>query len=196
MIGIYCIENEISGQAYIGQSNNIKKRWSQHKSNLRGHRHENEHLQRAWDRYGEGAFSFYVVEEAEEAELDDMEMHYIKYFDTFRNGYNMTKGGDATRGLEPWNKGKTHSQETKAKLSAIAKKKTGDKNPFFGKKHSERTKAAISKYRSIAVTDKKTGTIYPSAKYADIMFGGRSSNVSKVLNGQCKTAYGIEWEYK
>ena len=195
MIGIYCIENTINGTAYVGQSNDIKKRWCQHRSNLRAGRHENEHLQRAWDKYGEEAFSFSVIEEVEEDELDAAEMMYIELFDTFRNGYNMTLGGESTRGFTPWNKGKHRSERVKRILSESAKKRTGSKNPFYGKEHSQKTKAKISEYRSIPVIDPVSGTIYPSAKYADMCYGGRSSNVSKTLNGKCNTAYGVHWEY-
>jgi predicted GIY-YIG superfamily endonuclease len=34
MIGIYKITNKINGKAYIGQSNHIKRRWSEHKRNI------------------------------------------------------------------------------------------------------------------------------------------------------------------
>jgi hypothetical protein len=40
-------------------------------------------------------------------------------------------------------KGKTLSEETKKKISENAKLKIGDKNPFFGKHHSEETKQKI-----------------------------------------------------
>ena len=107
----------------------------------------------------------------------------------------MTLGGEATRGFTPWNKGKHRSDRIKKILSETAKKRTGAKNPFYGKNHSQKTKAKISEYRSIPVIDPDTGTIYPSAKYADLFFGGRSANVSKTLNKKCRTAYGIHWEY-
>ena len=44
--------------------------------------------------------------------------------------------------------GKTHTDETKEKLSAIAKTKTGNKNPFYGKSHSLETKEKISRSNS------------------------------------------------
>ena len=42
------------------------------------------------------------------------------------------------------NKGKTFSKEHKAKISAYAKTRTGEKNAFYGKEHSEETKAKMS----------------------------------------------------
>lgn len=195
MTGIYCIENKENGLAYIGQAVDIKRRWAQHRSDLRAQRHDNEHLQRAWNKYGESAFKFYVVEETEKEYLNAAEMMWIEYFDTFQNGYNMTLGGDATRGLIPWDKGLHRSEKVRSALSESAKKRTGEKNAFYGRRHSDATKQKISEYRSMPVVDTETGVIYSSAKYADAMFNGHSSNVSKALNGKTSTAYGIKWDY-
>ncbi len=67
MRGIYEIVNLADGKAssYVGSSMNIEQRWHQHRHRLRGGRHRNEHLQRAWDKYGEDAFVFSVLEEVE-----------------------------------------------------------------------------------------------------------------------------------
>lgn len=46
------------------------------------------------------------------------------------------------RGVQP--RGWRWSGESKRKLSAIAKQRTGNKNPFFGKAHSEESKQKIS----------------------------------------------------
>ncbi len=44
----------------------LKRRKSRHFSELRNNRHNNKHLQAAWDKYGEKAFTFVVVEELPE----------------------------------------------------------------------------------------------------------------------------------
>ena len=43
----------------------------------------------------------------------------------------------------------------------------------------------------------ETGLIYPSGKYADMMFGNRQGRIAKVLSlkSRSKTAYGYHWEY-
>ncbi len=193
--GIYCIENKTNGLVYIGQSSDISKRWTQHKSDLRAGRHDNEHLQRAWEKYGENNFLFSVVEECPVEMLDVEEIMWIEYFDAYKQGYNMTLGGESTRGLPAWNKGKPRSERVRKILSESAKKRTGSKNAFFGKKHSDKTKSKLSDCRSQPVVEVESGTIYYSAKFADMMFGGRSSNVSKVLNhDNLKTSYGKRWE--
>jgi len=42
--GIYCIENIITNQKYIGQSINIKYRWKKHVSALNSNTHDNSYL--------------------------------------------------------------------------------------------------------------------------------------------------------
>lgn len=193
--GIYMIENKVNGMRYVGQSNNITKRWTQHKCDLKAGRHDNEHLQHAFNKYGEKVFEFKILEYLPEHFLDAGEVWWINYLDTFRHGYNMTKGGESTRGLIPWNKGIRRSDRVRAILSESAKQRTGEKNSFFGKTHSEETKAKLRTYRSIPVLEVETGKIYPSAKAADIAHGGHSSNVQKALHGQVPRAYGYHWEY-
>lgn len=127
MTGIYCIENQINGKKYVGQAINIEKRWKQHKQKLKNDSHYNEHLQRSWNYYGESAFSFYVLELCDEESLNDREIYYIKALNAFENGYNMTLGGEGTRGY-------LHTEEHKKYMH----------NMFVGKVFSESTRLKMS----------------------------------------------------
>ena len=60
--GIYQIVHTESKRFYLGSSQNIEKRWGQHKSDLRANRHHCVYLQRAWNKYGEEAFQFSILE--------------------------------------------------------------------------------------------------------------------------------------
>ena len=60
--GIYQIQNRINNHFYIGSAKNIKSRIQEHLVHLRKTKHENIHLQRAFNLYGEENFDFYVVE--------------------------------------------------------------------------------------------------------------------------------------
>lgn len=53
---------------------------------------------RAWDKYGEKSFSFYVVEEVAKSELKSSEIFWIEKLDTFNSGYNLTAGGEGQYG--------------------------------------------------------------------------------------------------
>ena len=69
--GIYCIENIITHKKYIGQSINIKDRWSKHKSELNHQTHDNDYLQKAWNKYGENNFKFYIIERCNFEDLNE-----------------------------------------------------------------------------------------------------------------------------
>jgi group I intron endonuclease len=60
--GIYSIQNLLNNKVYVGQSVNIHRRWTAHRSDLRRGKHGNGHLQRSWDKYGPAAFAFTVLE--------------------------------------------------------------------------------------------------------------------------------------
>ena len=57
-IGIYCIENTINNKKYIGQSVEIENRWSKHRSELNKNKHDNDYLQKSWNKYGEKILNF------------------------------------------------------------------------------------------------------------------------------------------
>lgn len=103
MIGIYCIENLANNKKYIGQSNDIEKRWCQHKNDLYHNQHHNKHLQSAWNKYGEESFDFYVLENCEIELLDEREIYWIDKLNSYvnKNGYNLTFGGDGGKTIEP-----------------------------------------------------------------------------------------------
>ena len=96
-IGIYKIENIHTKKVYIGQSTNIEKRWQQHMlPSMRNNPNKptyNFKLYKAFRKYGLEAFQFSILEECSENELDEKERYWIEYYDSYKNGYNMTIGG-------------------------------------------------------------------------------------------------------
>lgn len=61
---IYQIRNIITDAVYLGSvlKRNPQDRWVRHRKDLRGNHHHSQHLQRAWNKYGEGNFVFEVIE--------------------------------------------------------------------------------------------------------------------------------------
>lgn len=106
---VYCIENQVNNKKYIGQTTreDPNSRFREHVSSLSRGIHNNQHLQNAWNKYGEEFFEFYVLKEAEtQAELDDVEKKLVNKF----GYYNNKEGG----------KGGRHSLKTRKKLSEAA----------------------------------------------------------------------------
>ena len=95
-IGIYKITNLLNNKVYIGQSVDIEKRWSTHKSELTNNYHYNAHLQSAWNKYGEDNFDFSIIEECDLNQLNDREIYWVSKYDSYKNGYNLTPGGGNT----------------------------------------------------------------------------------------------------
>lgn len=96
MIGIYKITNQINNKVYIGQSLNIEKRWSDHRTRpFRECIDYDKPLYRAIRKYGLDNFLFEVLEECTPEELDDKEIYYIKKFEATDKdkGYNIALGG-------------------------------------------------------------------------------------------------------
>ena len=96
MIGIYKITNKINGNAYIGLSVDIKRRWKDHFQRYKdsSNKEYEKVLYKAFRKYGIENFDFSVIEECSLEELRKKEKYWIAYFDTFHNGYNATEGGE------------------------------------------------------------------------------------------------------
>lgn len=90
---IYKIENLINHKIYIGQTNNIKRRFAEHR-NKTHFKEPNKILYYAFDKYGINNFSFEVIDEVSEDKANEREKYWINYYDSFENGYNMTEGGE------------------------------------------------------------------------------------------------------
>lgn len=142
MIGIYFIKNILTNQYYIGQSSNLQKRLRDHRNNLVNNKHHNKHLQSSWNKYGEKNFIFKIIEECDIDNLNDLEVFYIKKFDSFHNGFNKTAGGDFipqeffdNSGKNNSFYGRKHTKESKQKM----------REAKIGKKLSQEHKNKISK---------------------------------------------------
>ena len=85
-IGIYKIENLQNHKKYIGQSIHIEKRWQEH-CQLSA----DSVIAKVIQKYGKTNFSFQILEECSEDELDERELYYITKYNTIvPNGYNLT----------------------------------------------------------------------------------------------------------
>ena len=142
MQGVYKITNLVDGKFYIGSSKNIEGRWCTHRKELNTGCHNNQHLQNAWNKYGEKSFKFEVIEEVNDLDkIRERENYYIKFTKCYDHsiGYNMLD--DATIGI-----GVSHSLEVKQKISEACR---GEKNGHYGHRHSEETKRRIKEKKQL-----------------------------------------------
>lgn len=101
MIGIYKYQNKLNGKVYIGQSIDIERRQYNHKSSAYNEKANdyNSQFHQAIRKYGLENFDFEIIAELTPEEytrqaLNQLEIFFIKYYDSFKNGYNATEGGD------------------------------------------------------------------------------------------------------
>jgi len=127
--GIYKIINVVNNKFYVGSAVDLKRRRIRHFSELRTGKHNNKHLQAAWNKYGESAFIFVVLEEVDDSvnilELEDV---WLKNHVGEDYCYNMGKTATAPMlgmvgELSPtW--GYIHTVEAKLKIGASSKGRT------------------------------------------------------------------------
>jgi group I intron endonuclease len=90
LCGIYAIKNIDTGKLYIGSSKRIPYRMNVHRKRLNENRHDNQHLQNAWNKYGKDRFEFYLIEECDEKQLFEREQYYVDYYTSLPEGvYNI-----------------------------------------------------------------------------------------------------------
>ena len=91
---IYKITNKVNGKSYIEQTiQNVKERLYQHCAIKCSQAVLNMAIHRAINKYGKSNFTIEVIEEVESTNLNDRERYWIKYYNSYNNGYNATKGG-------------------------------------------------------------------------------------------------------
>jgi len=156
-IGVYRILNKINNKCYIGSSVDLQQRLSHHKADLRKGRHENNHLQAAWNKYREMNFKFIILLFCEQDILIKKEQEKIEFYQAYSRGYNLCplagnclgfkhteesknkmKGNVNGRG----GKGKIVSEETRQKQRQV---KLGKPGGMKNKTHSSVTKEKMRK---------------------------------------------------
>ena len=103
MLGkIYKITNLVNGKIYVGQTTkSLKERFQKHcwGTTEKDSYHLNMAIKNAIKKYGKNNFTIELIEEVETDKLDEREVYWISYYDSYNKGYNCTIGGQngATR---------------------------------------------------------------------------------------------------
>lgn len=206
MSGIYCIQNIITKDGYIGSSNNLKTRFICHKSSLKHNKHKNIKLQLAVNKYSLENFEFYIIAKCPIEYLAKLEQWFIN---NLKPEYNIALHTESFR------RGKINSKEHQDKiintrringtLERISKNMLG--NQFA--KDQKRTKQEIDnlqkarkeKFIKRVLQFDLSGNLIKEHK--DTVSAGKSVNLSyKSIHKCCNdklnkfTAAGFKWKYK
>ncbi len=166
--GIYKITCTANKRIYIGSALNLYGRKAKHFSLLRRNTHHNPILQNAWNKYGESAFTFEVLEYVLPISLTAREQYWFKKLKPFgRKGFNIDREAGSRLGFKfthesrekmrqshlgqvSHNRGKKASPETREKQrqAKLGKKRTSEsiektRQAHLGVKRSPETRAKI-----------------------------------------------------
>lgn len=185
---IYKITNRVNGRSYIGQTvKSLKQRKRKHLSDAKFYR-DSFYFHNAIRKYGLRNFKWEIIHWCGNINfLNQLEIFYIGYYDTYNNGYNLTEGGGGVRGHKHSDEtrkkifltriGKKYSAETLKKMSAarlgkkvsaeIRKKislaKIGKNNPSYGKRGKDSFHA-----KAVIINNKRFDTLKKAAGFVGI----------------------------
>lgn len=156
---IYAIVNNVNRDMYVGSSVGVTRRWSAHRNLLVKKCHYNVRLQRAYDKYGAGAFDWEIVQFVnDKSKLIAREQFWIDFFTPAYNGRSIANSPLGTK----------HSVETRAKMSQAAKKRG------FSDAHKQNISKAKKGICTISEEQKKrlsvlnTGKVYSAETRAKV----------------------------
>ena len=158
---IYCIRCMLTERVYVGSTVSFQARQHEHLYKLRRGRHHSAPLQNAWNKHGEAAFFFEVLEVVSDvAGLVTSEQAWIDRLQAAdrAKGFNVCPVAGSPRGFR-------HSPETLAKRSAAFKGKKrpprsaewsakisagnrGRKRAPFSESHKQAISAALKRYKA------------------------------------------------
>jgi group I intron endonuclease len=168
--GIYKIINVVNNKFYVGSAVDFTARKRRHWWALRSQRHANKHLQAAWNKYGEDAFTFVIVEDLPVgADILAVENIWLKEHVGKDHCYNL--GSDAIAFTRGW---------------------CGEKNPMWGKRfnHTEEAKARISKASKERVQTEEEKAKRRKSMQGHVVSRATKDKISATLSGEGNYWYG------
>lgn len=202
-IGVYLIENVITGQFIVGSTNNLSTRRSQHFSYLKRNIHTNPHLQSSWNKHGETKFKWTVVKTFKTlAEARKSEQFWIDFYWNYawNDVYNMNKLASGGCSVS-WSKDRIQKfsnllRNNNPMCSALSRQrvsqsKIGKKRPDLGARNT------LSSSKEVAQLD-KNGTVltrFSSVREASKVTGYKHSGLYNCCNGLSNSSHGYIWRY-
>ena len=206
MAYIYKITNDINEKIYIGKTeSSIEKRFKEHCKDAFRDRNEKRPLYSAMRKYGIENFHIELIEETQCPE--DREIYWIKYYNSYKTGYNATLGGDGKKYIDDI---LVISQYTDLKnQEEVAKKLNIDPQTVRNILRNNNIKIIKNptKCKSVKQLDKngvELNTFHSCGeaarylynnKYSEAKIGTITNKITECANNKRKTAYGFLWKF-
>ena len=188
LTGIYSIYCKENNKYYIGSASSTRNprkdkrgflaRLKRHTIDLRNNKHRNKYLQYSWNKYGEKAFEFSIIEFCSPEECNNKELYYISEYKSMinENGFNII------------NQSLSNTKEfTSSHKEKISKSLTGKNRPLslkqtLGHPVFQYTKDwfLIGEFYSITNAAEETNT--------------NRQDINKCLKGITKSANNFRWK--
>ena len=204
---IYKITNDINDKIYVGKTTTtIEQRWKEHQRQYIRSAYEKRPLYNAMIKYGIEHFSIEQIEECSISELNECEKYWIKQYNSYKDGYNATLGGDGTiyanyeeiynlfqQGLNGYQIHKELGYDFRTIAKAL--------NQYNITTESRQKRENEKRKKAVIQIDKDTGeelNKYSSLCEASNAVGAstdKGTHIGQVCRGKRKTAYGYKWKY-
>jgi group I intron endonuclease len=101
---IYKITHKETSKCYIGQTKmslewRLNNKWCGHFTRATSDCGKS-YISNAIYKYGKEAFTYEIIEECDNDKLNEREIYWISFYNSFNDGYNQTTGGNSTISLK------------------------------------------------------------------------------------------------
>lgn len=210
---IYKLTNKINGKIYVGKTMlTPEERFLQHCRDARKRKCEKRPLYLAMNKYGTENFELTIIEECSDNIVNEREVYWIEKYQSFKNGYNATKGGDGKHYLD-YDLVCSIYQKTQ-NAAEIARQLNIGRDSVINilrNRHIEiKPSSEIARVNKGKKVDMylRTGeyvrtflTVHDAAEWINKIqnknsdLAGITVHIRSVANGKRKTAYGYKWQW-
>jgi len=178
------IVNNVNGKKYIGSTKKFKKRKRDHWYKLNKDKHTNPFLQSAWNKYGEDAFCFTVLEVVDNS--NDLIPAEQRFFDLFKPEYNLLKIAGSNLGYKPSDKTRKKTAEIVRRLWLDTEYRTMMVDSHTGYKHKPES---IKKIRGAVNGEKNPSSVLTESDVKEIK---KLLSEGNLYQGEIAKMYGVK----
>jgi group I intron endonuclease len=177
---IYKSVNTKTGKVYIGFDSNWPNRFNTHKS---ASKNQDYKFYRAIRKYGWNSFEWSIIYQSKDKQhtLKEMESYFISEYNSMKNGYNSTLGGDGCFGMIL----SAESRKLISMKNKIPKPHTPEHNKKIGDANRGKKRKPLSDEHKAKISQKSKGISKPMSEQHKKNLKCHQNNLIKVSCPHC-----------